>query len=839
MTNVASGQSSADADASTEAGQREVVQVAVEFKEQTWFTDVLATAVVQFPEPVEKSDGLLAVDADVALAGVEMIGSSKSKDQPTTALIKFLPRRRGAVVFPALEFQSATKIYRTRPTPFQVSAVRRMEEMRFQWKPNKTSVYVGQPLRINVTWSSGEPANRFRALKCVPQLFFQDDIDVVIPRCVAPEKQQIGLPFGGRRIVARRDTSNFDEDALGTITFPVFVRFQKPGQVEIPAARLECALLNGRPSALAPYAAYYNNGFFEPFSALTDYERVFVESDSTSIEVKPLPVQRRSELFSHLFRPCKIRVSTSTDTLAVGQVLNVDVRVHSKAPHGMLELQPLNLQHSLRGRFHVDDEFSRTWYADGTGFRARLRPLTTDIDAVPSLRIPVFNSDTGQYEDIQTDPIPLQVTPENGRNFFDVATLTPDQKLTHQPAGIWHNSQPTAMNQLLNATISWLAEYWLLWILAGAAFWALLLPWVLERRRRAESPVYRQQALAYRELRKCPEGTPEKWEAFLRFVAAGFAMQADAWTRGDAVKRLKSLDLPQKDIQLIADTHAEFDRREFSKQATAAVVPNLNGVAERTLKRFRKVALLALAALFLCPSTTMASEWEQAQLLFGQAIEAIPGLAETDALYEQSALKFEAAATKEHRRGAAWYNAGNAWFKSGRLGRAIACYRQARIFRPFDREVNENLEAARALNVDALEQESMPPMGAWPARWIHAALVLAWFLLLAAALLHVRFRRPLTMAASGVCATIVLALGLIALLVYSQSNRAGVVIAGEIYGRKGPAYTYDAAFNQPLHDGLEFHINDRRSEWLQIELADGRRCWVPEDQTQLIFNRRN
>ncbi len=820
-----------------EENEREIVEVDLEFKEQTWFTDVLATAVVRFPQPVTQPDGLPTGNDDVAFADVEIIESSNTNQQETRAVIQFQPRRVGVATFPALEFQSETKTYRTRGRQFQVSSVNQTAEMQFELIPNKTSVYVGQPLRIDVAWSSDQPANRFRALQCAPSLFFRDDMDVVIPRCVAPEKLQIGLPFGGRRIVARRDTTQDDEDALGTVSFSIFVRFNQPGKIEFPAARLECALLKGRPSALAPYASYYNNGLFEPLSALKAYERVFVESEATSIDVRPLPTEGRSELFSNLFRPCKIRVSASADTLTVGQVLNVDLRIHSSAPHGMLELPPLDLQRSLRGRFHVSQDFGRTWYADGTGFRARLRPLSTDITAVPSIRIPVFNPDTKQFEDIQTVSIPLTVNPEDGRHYFDVSALTPDRKLTDQRAGIWQNLKPTTMNQLLNTTLALLAEYWLIWILASSLLFALLLPWVRERRRRAINPVYRRQASAYDQFCNCPEGSPEKWETFLQFVAAGFSMPADAWTPGDAVERLRDLDLPQADVELITNTHEGFDERDFSFRHPTPVVPKLNGVAARLFKRFRDVSLLLMVLLCLCPAAAMASEWDEAQTLFDRALQSDPGLPETDALYEQSALKFEAAATEGNRQGSAWYNAGNAWFKSGEVGRAIACYRQARIFRPFDRVVNENLKAARALNVDALDEPNLLPIRSWPARWVYAALVIAWFLLMILVLLHVRYRRSTTLIGSVVCAMLVVTLGVIALIVHSHNGGDGVVIVGEVFGRKGPAYTYETAFNEPLHDGLEFLVNDRRSDWLQIELSDGRQCWIPKEQVRLIFNR--
>ena len=66
-------------------------------------------------------------------------------------------------------------------------------------------------------------------------------------------------------------------------------------------------------------------------------------------------------------------------------------------------------------------------------------------------------------------------------------------------------------------------------------------------------------------------------------------------------------------------------------------------------------------------------------------------------------------------------------------------------------------------------------------------------------------------------------------------RREGVVIVSEVFGRKGPAYRYRTAFREPIHDGLEFEMVELRDGWMYIRLADGRTCWVPEGQVQLVF----
>ena len=40
--------------------------------------------------------------------------------------------------------------------------------------------------------------------------------------------------------------------------------------------------------------------------------------------------------------------------------------------------------------------------------------------------------------------------------------------------------------------------------------------------------------------------------------------------------------------------------------------------------------------------------------------------------------------------------------------------------------------------------------------------------------------------------------------------------------------------NEQLHDGVEFTLKEVRDDWALVELADGRECWLPLSQAQLI-----
>ena len=68
----------------------------------------------------------------------------------------------------------------------------------------------------------------------------------------------------------------------------------------------------------------------------------------------------------------------------------------------------------------------------------------------------------------------------------------------------------------------------------------------------------------------------------------------------------------------------------------------------------------------------------------------------------------------------------------------------------------------------------------------------------------------------------------------NSSRIEGVIITDSVKARKGPAYAYAPAFVQALHDGLEFKLIEERGAWMQIELTDGRRCWIPKNQASRL-----
>lgn len=812
--------------------------ISVSMMEKSFFKDSVATAIARFPGPVDPFNRYPEETPGITIIEVQVIDDPQGVG--SLAVIRWMPMQAGLVTLPALDFFSETGEYRTIPHQVRVGLPQRTNRMELILQPSKTSVYVGEPMRLDITWKTLLSTRRLRSLMLNPAFFSDPDIEVVVPRSTVDEKSQLGIPVSSRRVIAERVRDQQDLNALGEVVFSFYLRFSEPGNLVFDPITLECAHLHEDGGAFAPYASYFNNALFDPVDAGRAYDRLYTESNKLEIEVLPLPEEGKMDFFSGLFAPCDIEVIVRPEQGTVGQLMEADFLVRAAGTHGMLELPQMQIQPGLMSKFRVDPELGRKWEEQGTLFRMRFRPLTTQVKAFPALQVQVFDPELGDYQMLLTEPVPLSIAPLDGKEYFDVKTLPADAtSLTDNLEGVWQNDKGNSMNDLMNALIGFLAgQFWLLLLLGPVLFLALL-PVVRERRRWAEDPVYRERVQTYRAFRKLSDGDPAKWKAFQAFLATSFDFCPEAWTSGDARKQLARLGLEPGEIDTVVESHMALDAGTFAESKSSVTPSGMDQIAARVFKLLGKGLPVMVLIMMFGQERLDASDWDNAEALFEQAIQAQAGLPETNALYSEAALKYQAAAESGERPGAAWYNAGNAWFEAGMIGRSIASYRMARIYRPFDEKLSDNLRAARALALDVVQDTGSSKWLYWPVRWLSAILVIAAFAFWILLLVYLRYRNRRLLIACLVVLGANLGLAWLTIGASLYSGKEGVVAVAEVYGRKGPSYSYQSAFNEPLHDGLEFTVEETRGDWIAIRIADSRLCWIPSSQVQLIRNPRS
>jgi hypothetical protein len=183
--------------------------------------------------------------------------------------------------------------------------------------------------------------------------------------------------------------------------------------------------------------------------------------------------------------------------------------------------------------------------------------------------------------------------------------------------------------------------------------------------------------------------------------------------------------------------------------------------------------------------------------------------------------------------GAVLYNQGNAFIRAGERGRAIACYRQAKRYRPRDPYLDANLRYALGENQSKRPKPIVEYVLFWSS-WISyygkfqasVACALVTFCLSVGSM-HIK---PLVMrraAALSLCITIAVVISAAYDWHRFSHTKHGVVITKEAIARKGYSETYVAAFTQPLAEGTEFQVLGQRNGWTQIRLEPARDAWLP------------
>ncbi len=207
-------------------------------------------------------------------------------------------------------------------------------------------------------------------------------------------------------------------------------------------------------------------------------------------------------------------------------------------------------------------------------------------------------------------------------------------------------------------------------------------------------------------------------------------------------------------------------------------------------------------------------------------------------LYEKAAMRYERIIEEGGvHNGRLFYNLGNIYFRLKDMGGAILNYRKAQQYMPNDPNLKQNLAYARKLRQDDIQEKQetlvLKTLFFWhydlsvKIRLVVFTLCFIFFWVSAGMRIFIK------KIGLGWCLVITailsmfLAASLIAEEVSLRRNRPGVIIFQQVIARKGNSKTYKPSFKKPLHAGTEFTLIEDRGDWVQIELADARTCWVP------------
>jgi hypothetical protein len=249
------------------------------------------------------------------------------------------------------------------------------------------------------------------------------------------------------------------------------------------------------------------------------------------------------------------------------------------------------------------------------------------------------------------------------------------------------------------------------------------------------------------------------------------------------------------------------------------------------------------SAKTVLPKDQLSAMYSQANQNFRQANSA-KDPEQAKKLYEKAILDFERIIEQGRvKNSKLYYNLANAYFLNDQLGKAILNYRRAEKLNSTDENIQKNLAFARSKRIDKIpvktEKRVLQTLFFWyydfsiKTKFLLTCIFFGIACLCAAGMIWFGRNGPL-MTITIVCCVLTVCF-LASVLVESDSSKVcGVVIAKEVVARQGDGQNYPPSFKEPLHEGTEFDLLEKRPGWLHIKLSDDSDGWIPDTAADLI-----
>jgi len=262
-------------------------------------------------------------------------------------------------------------------------------------------------------------------------------------------------------------------------------------------------------------------------------------------------------------------------------------------------------------------------------------------------------------------------------------------------------------------------------------------------------------------------------------------------------------------------------------------------------------AIATMSSRALCATDvqdTVATELQAAQTAYDQGVEsARTDPAAAQKYFAQAANGFDKVVKSGVTNGKLLYNLGNAQVQAKQIGSGIGSYLQAQRIMPGDSQLQSNLAHARTLVKDRFDSGGgilMEDVSDWwhlisfnsrltlaGMFWIAAWVIAAFLLHQPTAARHETARVLVRRAAWGLTMCgVILGATVLSDITAAQLWPQGVTTSDGVMVRKGNGDGFDPQFAEPLSQGVEFRVLQRRPGWLLIRLGDGKSGWISATQ---------
>jgi hypothetical protein len=408
-------------------------------------------------------------------------------------------------------------------------------------------IYLNETIEVECTWWIGDQTSDFNfTSSSIPRSF---EIRGLEPRNRGAKI--ITFAINGQKMVGAVDTGFYNGKEMSKMEFILSITMTKVGKFDLGPMR----------AVFTRHAGTGNN------------YRAYVESESIELNVIQVPLANRPSDYTGAIGAFQLTTQASNTSVNVGDPITLRLRVSGQEPMIGVENAPdISSNKIITDSFKVSSEGWRETLPRQTGHRiyeTTIRAIHDQVDKIPAIELPSFNTTTGTYRLYRSEPINITVNPVEELTLSD-AIITGGQKpivepksvdkveLTRAMPGLWaHGSADDMMSHRgfsVSGALS--SPVWIAVIASSPTLFALSCVTVLVRR--ASDPRKRSLRIAWRESRAI-DRQGEHAQAIRVYIAAVLGLNAEAITADDA----RRLPLCEHDAQELAQCLINHEHRAF------------------------------------------------------------------------------------------------------------------------------------------------------------------------------------------------------------------------------------------------------------------------------------
>jgi hypothetical protein len=320
-------------------------------------------------------------------------GRRSQDEDEQTFFFRFIAMQTGNLQIGAIPLNVDGETYLTQTHPILVVEPEETSLFKLSASLSKETAYRGEPIVFSVTWYSRAPVRYYNFL--FPILNHPDirQGDFVDDRA----NDTLNLPFGTGQVPIERDRVRIDDTQFDTITFRQYIIPEKVGYYRFPRGTVQLWL----PSEGTSFG-YSGSG--------ADFETLVLASESLKLRVLDLPLEGRPASFNGLVgENFEVTASASPLEVNVGDPIELDIHLSGPSSLAEAELPPLEDSAAFKDFAFLPQRAREKMEGGVKVFSRVIRARSHDVLEIPPVEIAFFNTRTGRYETVRSQPIPLVV----------------------------------------------------------------------------------------------------------------------------------------------------------------------------------------------------------------------------------------------------------------------------------------------------------------------------------------------------------------------------------------------------------------------------------------------